>query len=113
MKILFYSLVFILLAVGLQLILPWWIISLIALGLSYAFGLKPLPAFLLSFLLAALVWGVHAAYINHLNEGLMAARIGDLFGGLSGSVMVAVTAVFAGLFAGIGALIGSLGKGIQ
>lgn len=110
MKSVLYSLAFLLMAAVLQAYLPWWIMPLAAAVLSFGFGMKPLPAFGLSFLLAALLWGGYAAYINSLNEGLMAHQIGQLFGGLSGGMMVIVTALFGGLFAGIAGLAGSYSR---
>jgi len=107
MKPILYSVAFLLMAAVLQVYFPWWIMPLAAAVLSFGFGMKPLAAFGLSFLLAALLWGGYAGYINSLNEGLMASQMGQLFGGLDGAVMVIVTALFGGIFAGIAGLAGS------
>jgi len=110
MKILLYAVAFILMATALQVYFPWWIMPVVAVALSFGFGLKPFAAFGITFLLAALLWGGYAGYVNNLNDGLMADKVGQLFGGLSGGVLIVVTAVFGGLFAGLGGLVGGLGR---
>ncbi|MCB0569438.1 MAG: hypothetical protein KDC66_06740 [Phaeodactylibacter sp.] len=112
MKTVLYIIAFILAGAGLQMLLPWWSMPLAAAVLALGFNLKAWPAFLGGFLGAALLWGGYAAYINLLNEGIMAGRIGNLFGGLSATMAVLLTAIFGGLFGGLGGLVGSLARNI-
>jgi hypothetical protein len=112
MKNLLYIIALILFGMGLQLMLPWWIMPIAAAVLALGFNLKAWPAFWGGFLAAALLWGGYAAYINWLNDGIMAGRMGQLLGGLSAPLMVVVTAAFGGLFSGLGGLLGSLGRNL-
>ncbi|MEN0002633.1 MAG: hypothetical protein AAF798_00770 [Bacteroidota bacterium] len=88
--------------------LPWWSVALFAALLSLFVKLSPALAFVAGFLGAALLWGGYAYYLDFLNEGILSARMGILFGGIPGSALPLVTAVFGGLVAGLGALTGSL-----
>jgi hypothetical protein len=90
--------------------LPWYAVALAA---ALAAWLMKAPAplsFLAGFLAAALLWGVSAGWINHGNEGLLAERVGRLFGGLSPAAMVGLSALLGGLTGGLGALTGSLAR---
>lgn len=110
MRAILFILFTILVAFVAQLFLPWWIITVIAGLLSFIFDLKVGVSFWAGFLAAALLWGGHASYLNALNEGLLAARIGKLLGGLNAVALIAITALIGGIFGGLGALAGSLGR---
>ena len=87
MKTTLFIIALILMGAGIQMVLPWWMLPVAAAVLALGFNLKPGAAFLGGFLGAALLWGGYAAYVNILNEGLMAGRMGSLFGGLSAPMM--------------------------
>lgn len=108
MKSTYYILSLLLLGAILQYFFPWWTMPLAAALLAVAFRLLPGQAFLAALLGAALLWGGYAAYLNALNEGILAARMGGLFGGLGAGMMVALTALFGGLFGALGGWVGSL-----
>ena len=110
MKIIVYILALIFLGGLLQHYLPWWTLPLAAFLLAPGFRFSPGEAFLAGFLGAALLWGGNAAYFNALNDGILAARMGGLFGGLGPDMMVLLTAFFGGLFGGLGAWTGSLAR---
>lgn len=110
MKITTYLLLLIFFGAILQYFLPWWSLPLAAFLLALGFRLLPRQAFLAGFLGAALLWGGYATYLHILNEGILAARMGALFGGLGPNVMVVLTALFGGLFGGLGAWTGSLAR---
>lgn len=93
-----------------QQFLPWWSIALIAGVLSFIFSLRVGISFWVGFLAVALLWGGYAGYLSALNEGILAARMGKVFGGLSGMLLVIITGILGGVFGGLGALTGSLGK---
>ena len=79
-------------------LLPWW-------GLGVAGLIFPLiryrgsakPTLTAAFLAGFICWIAFAGYMNQLNEGIIAARIGSLFGGLSPAMMVIVTAFLGGM----------------
>lgn len=110
MKTLTYTLSLIVLGTVLQYFLPWWSLPFAAFVLALGFRLSPGQALGAGFLGAALLWGGYAAYINVLNEGILAARMGGLFGGLGTGMMVLLTATLGGLFGALGAWTGSLAK---
>ena len=94
----------------LQYFFPWWTLPLAAALLALGFRINPGRAFLAGFLGAVLLWGGYALYINILNEGILATRMGNLFGGMGPGMMVLLTALFGGLFGGLGAWTGSLAR---
>lgn len=110
MRFLFLSLSILLTAALVQVFLPWYSLPLVALGLGWLFRLDAGKSFLAGFLAGFFLWGAYAWFLNDLNDGILAARIGQLFGGLSAAVMVLVTAAFAGMFGGLGALTGAVGR---
>lgn len=110
MKTAIYILSLIAFGAILQYFLPWWSLPLLAFLLALGFHLKPAQAFLAGFLGAALMWGGYAGYLNVLNDSILAARMGGLFGGLGPGMMVLLTACFGGLFGGLGAWTGSLAR---
>lgn len=93
-----------------QQFLPWWSIALIAGILSFIFSLRVGISFWVGFLAVALLWGGYAGYLSVLNEGILATRMGKVFGGMNGTLLIIVTGVLGGIFGGLGALTGSLGR---
>jgi len=93
-----------------QQFLPWWSIAVVAAILSFIFDLKVGLSFWAGFLAAALLWGGFAGYLDALNESILSARIGKLFGNVPGVVLIIITALIGGMFGGLGALTGSLGR---
>ena len=81
---------------------PWWLgVIPAALGVI-AVHFKPGRAFLAGFMGVGLAWGVQALVIDILNEGLLSARIGEMFGGIPGWSLVLVTAITGALLGGLG-----------
>lgn len=93
-----------------QQFLPWWSIVLIAALLSFLFSLRVSISFWIGFLAVALLWGGYAGYLSAMNEGILAARMGKVFGGINGTLLIIVTGILGGIFGGLGALTGSLGR---
>ncbi len=91
--------------------LPWW--SIWCAGLLVGFLIPKegaIRAFAIGILGGTLLWGGYAYWLNMQNEGLMASRIGELFGGLSPLTLLLLTALFGGLFGGLGTLCAYYGK---
>lgn len=91
--------------VVLPLFLPWWSVAIVALIFGY-FAPNARKAFSLASTILALVWGIWAQIYNLANAGLLAGKIGALFGGISAIQLVIITAALGGL---IGGLFGYLG----
>ncbi len=96
----------ILLGLLLQLALPWW--SIVFGGaIAGAIGTRNLfTAFMGGLLGAALLWGGYAAYLNDLNQGLLAEKMGVLLQGVGATGMLIITAIVGGIYGGLGALLG-------
>lgn len=96
---------------GAQLFFPWWSLVVVACLLG---ALLPLRTgslnFGAGFLAGFLLWGLYAWYLSTLNEGILAARIGTLLGGLPGGLMPWVSGLFAAIVTALGALTGRLGR---
>ena len=85
--------------------LPWW--SIWAAGLLVGLFLPPdglIRAWLIGLIGGALLWGAYAWWLHVQNDGIMAERMGALFGGLSSMALLLVTALFGGVFGGLGTL---------
>jgi hypothetical protein len=95
-------------ALILQLFLPWWSIVLAGLTYGFLFIQKPGKAFLGGFLGIFLLWGIMASYITYVNDGILAARLASLFSLPHGLFAVLATALTGGLAGGVSALTGNL-----
>ncbi|RME93363.1 MAG: hypothetical protein D6772_15995 [Bacteroidetes bacterium] len=111
MRYFFLFLFILFMAAILHQFLPWYSIVLAGLAGGLLF---PLPGsskvFGMGFLAGLLLWGGYAAYLNALNEGILATRLGETFGGLSASMLVAVTGLLGAIYAGLGVWVGALGR---
>lgn len=101
-------LLLVVLALILQLFLPWWSVAVAAFLYGFLFVHKPGRAFLAGFLAIFLLWGIMAAYITWVNDGILADRLASLFSLPHGSLAVLATALTGGLTGGFAALAGSL-----
>ena len=89
---------------------PWWSVAIIGCAIGFLLDMTPTRSFFTGFLAIALLWGVMAFWINADNNGIMATRIGGLFGGLSPILLILVTALIGGLAGGLGTLTGRLAR---
>ena len=96
-----------------QAFLPWWTIALVAALIGASFKYTNIQSYFVGFLGVFLLWGVYAAVINHTNDGILASKIGDMFGGLSAIQMVIVTALMGGFLGGFSAFTGKLGRSLS
>lgn len=89
----------------------WWIVPLAAL---VGFGLSEtgLTAFLAGFLGGLALWCGYAFWADTQNGGVLSAKIGQLFLGLSSVQLILVTGVLGGLLAGMGALTGKMARNL-
>lgn len=89
-------------------IAPWYGVALLSLVIAWAVGLKPAPSLIWAAVGGGILWGGSAAWMNHLNEGILSARVGELLGGLSGGLLVVITALLGAVLAGLGGWLGGL-----
>lgn len=112
MKFIAYTIALIILGYLVHLFLPWWVIVLLAALIGAFSQFSGIRAFALGFLGIALLWGITAFLINNSNEGILAARFGDLFGGTSANSLILFTTLLGGFLGGLGAMTGALGAKI-
>lgn len=89
---------------------PWWAIVPLA---ALAGGLFPLPAgrtFGAAFIGGFLLWMLNALPENNANDGMLSAKVGQLFLGVKGWHLLVVTGILGGILAGLGAVTGLLGR---
>ncbi len=89
-------------------IVPWYGMALLSLVIAWVVGLKPVPSLIWAAVGGGILWGAAAAWMNHLNAGILSARVGELLGGLSGSMLVVITAMLGAMLAGLGGWLGGL-----
>lgn len=112
MKLFIYSLVIAILGYLLRDLTPWWTIAVIA-GVAGAVSrFTGIRAFLMGFIGAALLWGAFTFFVNMQNEGALATKIGELFGGMSPIGLILITTLLGGFIGGMGALTGQLGRAV-
>ena len=110
MRIAFFTIFVIIAGFIAQQFLPWWIIAVIAGMLSFIFDIKVGASFWAGFVAAAFLWGGYAGFLDVQNNGILAGRVGKLFGNMPGFVLILITAIIGGIFGGLGAMTGSLGR---
>ena len=108
----FFLLLILILIFGflIQSFLPWWSILLVTGILALFFQLSTTQRFMAGFIGVFLLWGGYALYLNMQNNGILAEKMGMLFGGLGGMTLVLITAIMGGLFGGLGAMTSSFGS---
>ena len=112
MKYIFGIIGIIVLGFFIQSVLPWWTIAIVAAIIGASIKFTNLQSYAVGFIGVFLLWGIYAGFINNANEGILAIRMGALFGGLGAYQMVLVTALLGGIIGGFGALTGRLGKNL-
>lgn len=96
------------LSAALQLVLPWWVLAVVAFGLAFGLARTGRQAFGAGFGGAALSWLLPAAWLAFQNNGLLAHRVAQLLPlGGSAVALVLVAALVAGLVGGLAALAGA------
>ena len=110
MRFLFTCLIIAILSCIAQIYMPWWIIIVLAAIIVYFAKLNPGKGFLAGFLGIAFVWAGYAFLLSAGNDGILAQKIGQLFGGLSASLLILITAAVGGLLGGLSGLTGSLAR---
>ncbi len=90
-----------------QFFTPWWTFAVVAFVSGALLGEKAFPAFLAGFLGIFLLWSVQALWLTIGNGGILAAKMGELLGGVPGAAMPWVSGVLGGLLGGLGAWTGN------
>lgn len=89
------------------LFLPWWTIVIICALVALILKFKIKSAFLTGFLGIFLLWLVQSFLLNSQNDGLLAAKVGQVLQGLQPILLMIITGLIGGIFGGLGAQIGA------
>lgn len=94
---------------GLQFLLPWWIIVIVAFAVELVFGGKTVLSFFSGFYGIFIYWLVYASIIDIQNGFLLSKKIALLFHLPQWPLIVAlVTGLIGGTVGGLGSLTGNL-----
>lgn len=92
--------------------LPWWAVAPVGAVAGWLLPAPALRSFGAAFAGGFLLWLLNAWLLDTANEGVMSARIGQLFLGLKGWHLLPVTGTLGGLLSGLGALTGLFAREI-
>ena len=107
MKFVIKLILIIVLCYLLQLILPFWVVAIVAFLVNLAIKSNGWSSFFSGFLGVALLWFLVASGIDSRTESILTHRVAELFS-LSNFLLTVVTAVIGGLVAGMGGLTASM-----
>jgi hypothetical protein len=104
MKFIFATLAIAVLGFGVQLVLPWWSLALVAFLIGFVSNLSGWAALAAGFLGSGSVWALYALMLNTGNDSLLAHKMAALFGVPSSALLlVAISALIAALLGGFAA----------
>lgn len=90
--------------------LPWWGLAIIAALVGFGVRSHAWAMFFAAFLAGFSLWYAAAWVADHDNGGLLSAKVGQLFMGLSGSELMLVSGFLGALLAGLSALSGKFAR---
>ncbi len=97
------------LSFGLQLLLPWWIIVIVAFAVELFFGGKTSFSFFAGFYGIFIYWLIYAGIIDIQNDFILSNKIAQLFHLPQLPLLMAlVTALIGGIVGGLGSLTGNI-----
>lgn len=90
-----------------SLIMPWWIIALVAATFYFLQSVKISRSILEAFLAGLLLYAVMAIWQDSNVQRSAAELIGGILGGLPSIVAYTITGLLGGIIAGLGAWVGA------
>ncbi|UPT68246.1 MAG: hypothetical protein M0D57_06250 [Sphingobacteriales bacterium JAD_PAG50586_3] len=107
MKLLIKIILIAVLALLLEMFMPWWSIALAAFAVELAMGQPKGKAFAAGFLGVFILWFAHAFIIDMQNEHILAGKVANILP-MGGSIilLIVVTAFIGGLVGGLAAATG-------
>ena len=89
---------------------PWWTMAVVGALAAFTFHKRRWTSFMIGLIGGGILWFIPAYLANLENNGLLAQKIGILFGGLSPNLLLLLTALIGGITTGLGAWTGSAGR---
>ncbi|MEX0773468.1 MAG: hypothetical protein WD038_09890 [Balneolales bacterium] len=99
-----------LLALVLQLFMPWWSVALASVILGAGLGQKSTHAFLAGFYGIGLLWLSASSYIHFANDGILSGRVATMMGLPNAFSIILVTVLVGAMVGGLASLTGFLLK---
>ncbi|MBC7777411.1 MAG: hypothetical protein H7246_18400 [Phycisphaerae bacterium] len=90
--------------------LPWWCLVPIAAVVGWFSSRNGWSAFFGGFLGGFLLWFVNAWLADNSNDGMLSAKVGQLFKGVQGTQLLLIAGLLGGLLSAFGALSGRWAK---
>ena len=90
--------------------LPWWCIAPIAAVIAWFIAENGWKAFFGGLLGGFLLWYASAWMSDSSNNGMLSAKVGQLFMGVQGGQLLLASGLLGGLLAGFGALTGKMAR---
>lgn len=87
----------------LQLILPFWVVAIVAFLVNLAIKTNGWSSFFSGFFAVGTLWFIVATGIDNRTDSILTEKIADLFS-ISNLLLTVVTAIIGGLVAGMGGL---------
>src|SRR3954466_8257932 len=100
-----------LLGYAISLYFAWWSFAVTSLIVAFVVYQKPARAFVAGFVGLSLLWGIHAAAIDTVNDHILSQKVAYILP-LNGSSisLIWITVIRGGLVSGFAALTGSFAK---
>lgn len=108
MKFIYHTLAVALIALVLELFLPWWSVAIAGFVAGYLFAHSGWRSFFAGMLGIALLWLSMAMYIDAATDAILTSRIAGLFPTGSVVLLMVITAAVGGLVGGFASLTGGL-----
>jgi len=89
---------------------PWWTMAVVGALAAFTFHKRRWTSFMIGLIGGGILWFIPAYLANLENNGLLAQKIGVLFGELSPNLLLLLTALIGGITTGLGAWTGSAGR---
>lgn len=93
---------------------PWWSMVVVLMLAGVMLGIHPGKSFLLGFAMIAFLWSAYAGFLNHVNTGMFAEKVGGILSQgkahIGGTQLIYITGLLGGLLGGLGMMTGSLGS---
>jgi len=87
---------------------PWWVIAVVAAGLSFAFKLRPGQGFLAGFLAIFVFWLVWGFVESSFNDHILLPKLASLFHLPAAWLYLLISSLLGALVGGLSACAGAL-----
>ncbi len=83
--------------------LPWWVVALVAFGISFIIKMRPGTSFLAGFIGVSLFWLAAALLCDIPNNHILSTRVANIFHLSDYRLLITIISIFGGLIGGLSA----------